>query len=311
MTSWPKTDMSVTNRPHFFKIILDDNIHDKKLSIPRKFVRKYGKDLSNPVLLKVPDGRTWQMELIKSDGEVWLQNGWQEFLEYYSLAHGSFLVFEYNKRDCHFNVIIFDKTASEIDYHVNVTNGEIKEPKMIEETETDASVEISDHLMLSRKRKGKSPLPFSQPQKKVKLETPTENTSLHCCGNPVQGNKNPLAHEQSNHPAAIETSKNFTSLNPFFKLIISSGHLTRPIVHVPRNFISNIKKSTKKAKLQVENRWWIVKLTIYPHHNKGQFLSGWSVFVRENSLRKGDVCIFELIDRETALVKVTIFRNAK
>lgn len=161
-------------------------------SIPRKFVRKYGKDLSNPVLLKVPDGRTWQMELIKSDGEVWLQNGWQEFLEYYSLAHGSFLVFEYNKRDCHFNVIIFDKTASEIDYHVNVTNGEIKEPKMIEETETDASVEISDDLMLSRKRKGKSPLPSSQPQKKVKLETPTENTSLHCSGNPVQGMQFPV-----------------------------------------------------------------------------------------------------------------------
>ncbi|XP_058008068.1 B3 domain-containing transcription factor VRN1-like [Hevea brasiliensis] len=465
MTSWFKRDMIEPYRPHFFKIILDDTIHEKKLCIPRKFVRKYGKDLSSPVLLEVPCGRIWQVELTKCDGEIWLQNGWQEFMEYYSLAHGSFIVFEYNKRNCHFNAIIFDKSASEIDYPISVTNGddkepnniqeEIQEPKIIKETENDASADF----VLCRKTKEKSPLSSPRPEKMTKVENPTENTSLHCPGKQVEGesgyggisgqkqtsykivarlnvkekrkalnrartnfkSKNPFflvamqpsyvrpgekltiprsfamkyfpkkhdgdatlnglngrawsvkyyvhtaarngettakitkgwrvfaqdnhlevgdvcafelikstkttfkvaifphikvnsksrIDEESNPPGAIEAAKSFTSVHPFFKLVISSGHLRLSIVHVPHNFISNIKQNTKKAKLQVENRWWPVKLTLYPHYAKGLFLSGWSVFARENSLQMGDVCIFELIDCETVLVKVTIFRNVK
>ncbi|XP_057991269.1 B3 domain-containing transcription factor VRN1 isoform X1 [Hevea brasiliensis] len=471
-SSSSKRDMFEADRPHFFKIILKETIHDKKLGIPRRFVRKYGKDLKSPALLQVPSGRIWKVELTKCDGEVWLHNGWQEFLEYYSLAYGSFLVFEYSKRNCHFNVIIFDKTASEIYYPISFTNGddeepnnlqeEIQEPRIIQETENDASVEILDDLPC-RKRKEKPPLSFPLPQKMTKVENPTGNRGLHCPerqdeGNRVfggisahkqtpgriigrkrrlgakektealrrastnfksenpffliamqpsyvhpgekmtipasfsvkyfpmkhsgdatlnldgrtwpvkfyicnkakngktlpkitqgwrafaidnhlevgdvcafelimitgskatfkvtifrrnKGNKHELKDEERHSPGAIEAAKSFTSVHPFFKSVISPGHMENHNMHVPQKFISNIKQSSEKVKLQVENRCWLVKLNFYPQIGKGNFTSGWSAFVRENSVRVGDVCIFELINRKSLLVKVTIFRNVK
>ncbi|MBA0688364.1 hypothetical protein Goari_006160, partial [Gossypium aridum] len=107
--------MFTPKTPHFFKIILDANIRDKKLEIPGKFVRKYGNGLSNSVLLTVPSGDTWHVELTKSDGIVWLQNGWQEFSEYFSLKYGHLLVFKYEGNG-KFLVLIFDTSASEIEY---------------------------------------------------------------------------------------------------------------------------------------------------------------------------------------------------
>ncbi|XP_057990648.1 B3 domain-containing protein REM19-like [Hevea brasiliensis] len=47
-------------KPHFFKIILDDTISSMKLGIPRKFVRRYGSDLSSPAVQKVLSGEQWK-----------------------------------------------------------------------------------------------------------------------------------------------------------------------------------------------------------------------------------------------------------
>jgi len=130
--------------------------------IPKKFVRLYGKGLSNKALLEVPNGTVSEVELFKSDGKIWLQNGWKEFAEHYSLALGSLLVFEY-KNSCHFHVLILDKTAMEIDYSFSMTDGddepdlegEFQQPRT-EETDDDVSVEILDDFPSCHKTNEKS-----------------------------------------------------------------------------------------------------------------------------------------------------------
>ncbi|XP_052879315.1 putative B3 domain-containing protein Os03g0621600 isoform X2 [Gossypium arboreum] len=107
--------MFTSKTPHFFKVILQETLRDGILGIPRKFVRKYGNQLSSPVKLEVPSGAIWQVELAKTDERVRLQNGWREFAEHYSLELGSFVVFRYEGND-HFHVLIFDKSASETEY---------------------------------------------------------------------------------------------------------------------------------------------------------------------------------------------------
>lgn len=57
--------------------------------------------------------------------------------------------------------------------------------------------------------------------------------------------------------------------------------------------------------LQVGKRSWPVKLLRYP--SKYVLSGGWNSFARENSLRQGDVCIFELINRNQVVMKVSIF----
>ncbi|KAF8036716.1 hypothetical protein BT93_C2433 [Corymbia citriodora subsp. variegata] len=45
---------SPPSSPHFFKIVLSHALESGKLGIPKSFLRRYGKDLSGLVLLKVP-----------------------------------------------------------------------------------------------------------------------------------------------------------------------------------------------------------------------------------------------------------------
>ena len=63
------------------------------------------------------------------------------------------------------------------------------------------------------------------------------------------------------------------------------------------------------VKLQVVDRLWPVKLYIYEGKYSSFVVSaGWSAFARENTLRAGDVCEFELIMRDDVVFKVHIFR---
>ncbi|OWM66305.1 hypothetical protein CDL15_Pgr013522 [Punica granatum] len=114
--------------PHFFKIILHTMIQSGKLTIPQKFVRKYGAELSKSdvVLLHVPSGDAWEVKLRAGDGAIWLENGWPDFMNFYSIKHGDFLVFCYKSRSSNeFDVLLFDKSATEIEYPIkNYTTDE-------------------------------------------------------------------------------------------------------------------------------------------------------------------------------------------
>ncbi|KAK3025450.1 LOW QUALITY PROTEIN: hypothetical protein RJ639_041336 [Escallonia herrerae] len=104
--------------PQFFKIIDSDIVHYQKLRIPKRFVREHEKNLSSPVFLEVPSGAKWKIELVKSGRDVWLQTGWKEFADYYSIGLWHFLMYEGGSR---FQVIIFDTSASEIEYPIGTT----------------------------------------------------------------------------------------------------------------------------------------------------------------------------------------------
>ncbi|TYG75327.1 hypothetical protein ES288_D03G021300v1 [Gossypium darwinii] len=83
----------ISNSPCFFKIILQDTIQNGKLKV----------------------------ELTKCGGKIWFENGWLEFSNLYSLELGHLLVFRYDGNS-NFHVIIFDRTASEIQYPYTSNN---------------------------------------------------------------------------------------------------------------------------------------------------------------------------------------------
>ncbi|MBA0862392.1 hypothetical protein Goshw_011950 [Gossypium schwendimanii] len=140
--------------------------------IPRKFVRKYGNQLSSPVKLEVPSGAIWQVELAKTDERVRLQNGWREFAEDYSLELGSFVVFRYEGND-HFHVLIFYKSVSKTDYPHTSTEGN--------DGDDHVSIELCDDVSASRKNKEKPELPCSLPQKKMSTDSKLKNSYSHIC----------------------------------------------------------------------------------------------------------------------------------
>ena len=79
---------------------------------------------------------------------------------------------------------------------------------------------------------------------------------------------------------------------------------TVPLSFVKRHF----KRDNNNTILSVsDGRTWSVKYI--KRKNNVQFSSGWTKFVRDNSLEVGDVCAFELVKCTGTSLKVEIFRN--
>lgn len=77
---------------------------------------EFGKSVSDYVVLELPNGKIWKMKLKKKhDGKVYLEEGWSDFAQYYSIQFGHLLLFKYVGNSL-FHVIIHDHTAMEIDY---------------------------------------------------------------------------------------------------------------------------------------------------------------------------------------------------
>ncbi|KAI9181536.1 hypothetical protein LWI28_015908 [Acer negundo] len=180
---------------HFFKVILNSTLEDKKLRIPEKFVRIFGDELSNEVTLTVPNGRVWQVGLTKEGRKIWFHDGWHEFVQYHSISTGYFLVFKYGKKST-FNVLIFDLTACEIQYpYFN------EEPEIVNED----SVEIMDFTT--------TPNPtFHTPKNKVfdkcSRSSSTMPTQLNCArtsfGSAFRSSKFKRSYEPQNKRSKME-----------------------------------------------------------------------------------------------------------
>ena len=104
-------------------------------------MQKYGVDLSDMAFLTIPNGRKWKVKLTQHDGGVWFQNGWFEFASCHGLTMGHLLVFKY-EGNSHFDVLIFDATATEIDYTLD---DELQVHRMEDDESDDSSVEIITH----------------------------------------------------------------------------------------------------------------------------------------------------------------------
>jgi hypothetical protein len=103
--------------------------------IPRNFVERYWKDVSNPISLKLPNESICKIFWVQLCDDVWLLD-WKRFAR--SLRCGDLLVFRY-KGGSDFHVIIFDDSKLEIDYSSMIFNDE----QEANESEDDV-IEITD-----------------------------------------------------------------------------------------------------------------------------------------------------------------------
>ncbi|CAJ1932821.1 unnamed protein product [Sphenostylis stenocarpa] len=108
-------------RPCFHKLVLPIILQSRQLRIPDNFLRKYGTQLSTIATLTVPDGSVWRIGLKKADSRIWFVDGWQDFIQRYSITVGYFLVFMYEGNSS-FIVHIFNLSTSEINYQSAMRN---------------------------------------------------------------------------------------------------------------------------------------------------------------------------------------------
>ncbi|KAK0583238.1 hypothetical protein LWI29_034968 [Acer saccharum] len=125
--------------------------------IPEKFARKFGDELSDVAMLRVPNGRVWHLGITKDGSKISFNDGWHDFVEYHSICSGYFLVFKYG-RNSNFDVLILDTTSCEIQYPFNGESNKQKsvhqhEIKREESVETMEDLRTPNHPSTSLKKK--------------------------------------------------------------------------------------------------------------------------------------------------------------
>lgn len=204
--------------------------------IPSNFVTKLGKSLKGPVTLKIPSGLEWKVELRSCNGEVWLQKGWPEFADYLSIGRGHLLLFRY-EGNSRFHVVVFDKSATEIEYPTNpsptrsekryIDEGHHQEPIKIKVENDIDYVEISeddDFAVPCLSTTGnKSPL--------QSLPSPLLQKRMHTGSS--RGLKTLSTGGKS---SACDRAIAFNSENPFFHVVMKPSHVAALAPLVSLNF---------------------------------------------------------------------------
>ncbi|KAK8482108.1 hypothetical protein V6N13_111522 [Hibiscus sabdariffa] len=307
-----------SSSPCFFKIILQDTIQNGRLDIPKKFVKNHGKYISSPALLRVPSGEVWKVELTKSDGKTWLDNGWLQFSNHFSLGFGDLLVFRYDGNS-NFHVVIFDTSASEIQYPLT-SNNNVQSDEIPEQN-------------IDEVRKPQLPCPWPHKMMRstnatIKIETecneesgflPQQDGHNGCParkGDRSTSYKTLKAHERVN---ALERASNtFTSENPFFLSVMQPSYVglgrdKKYRLCIPVNFVEKhlMKEHCSVILCNSSGKTWSVdfKSRRLGRTIRSYLLAGWGAFVRDNNIEAGDVCAFELINSIEISFKVVIYQG--
>ncbi|KAG4164759.1 hypothetical protein ERO13_A13G036700v2 [Gossypium hirsutum] len=253
----------------FYKLMVASILHDKKLKIPNKFVKKFGHELSSIATLNVPSGRLWLVELRKENKR---KNDVDDL---------RVTVQSTRDKGIQFNGVELTSAADE--GGLNFLNGTQKNTKEIKQ-----EIEPDEYKSL-----GKSI---------VKEELPAMNS-------PRSDDKKRRDATAEGKQIALRAAAMFKPDNPFCRVILRPSYVYKGIfLHIPRCFALRYLNGVDGiVTLQVsEGKKWPVRC-IYGQ-SSWKFSKGWAEFVLDNNLDEGDVCVFELISTKEIVLKVTIFR---
>ncbi|XP_011657839.1 B3 domain-containing transcription factor VRN1 isoform X2 [Cucumis sativus] len=320
----------MSSSPKFFRMVLQRNLDDPKLMIPKTFVEDYGKALSNWVNLKLSDGLEWKVGLRKAtNGALWLEKGWDKFSEHYCLEFGSLLIFTLlnGRRSSNFEVTIFDPTGVETKY---VSSS----PQLKEDSDTNAdsgysysdSDESSESFREHSKKRKNALVPCWLNRKKMRKdgsstikiepadaeEEECNNVSREtpsCKKRVVPKHEVKASRKKQQSPRKVETTQRFSSKSdhkPSFKVVMRRNNVQgRFNMVIPHDFaVKYLSEESGTINLQITNgRNWqlLYKWCRTDRATFAYISSGWKHFVEKNRLKEGDIGLFQLINKHNML----------
>ncbi|XP_059638499.1 putative B3 domain-containing protein At5g66980 [Cornus florida] len=259
-----------------FQVVMKKAYVDKSfMQIPPAFLKHFDGVLPSKSIIRSHASRSWPVEMREVDNNLYFEKGWHEFVEDSSLEFGDFLVFCYGG-DSIFFVQAYGK------------NGCHKEVCIPTRKKSIAFVQ-----------KNQKKEPMKEEQLMVEDNGKQQKTSRTSRG---RG----LLTVQENDKALKPPGK-FVSSYPSFEVVIMSAYLENRYMHVPTRFVkSYMKQGRRDVILRVSAKSWDVKFISYMNSHK--FSKGWGEFCKDNTLQVGDSCVFELVEREDFVLKVSVFR---
>ncbi|XP_038706128.1 B3 domain-containing protein Os01g0723500-like isoform X2 [Tripterygium wilfordii] len=330
--------ITAENRPSFLKPI--GFIQPGELMIPPQFLKHISKELCGRATLQVSSGSSWIVEVLETNRGVFLQKGWQEFLKDNSVGNNEILHFRYDGDMC-FYVKIFDRSgcervdesSSRVDqesghHNLKRPRGRGRRPRKypVDAMNLPPSSSCGDDP--GQESKGSN---RKKEEKANHRETETEDSQFAIQGVESQHLKpkdkdapermtetvimDSTTQEIDSGVISTESDRNVTgddrAVKPFpcetlcFKSVMKRSNVeTAFVLYIPTSFAkANLPSTESQITLRnMEGATWLVKHIVA---RKGHyFCGGWFGFVRDNELKVGEVCIFELVDTNTMEVLI-------
>ncbi|XP_045820283.1 B3 domain-containing protein Os12g0591400-like isoform X2 [Trifolium pratense] len=310
---------------HFYQTIQLPHLHSEELMIPRNFVEGYWKDVSNPISFILPNGSDCKMYWVQHGDDIWLQN-WKKFSR--SLRCGDLLVFQYTGGS-DFHVIILDDSKLEIDYSsMRCNNNDQDSSKQYISTklEEEEEEECDDADCVEVPNDNEN---TKQPFKKKKINS-NDCAATHT---PQRRRINMTATAQkvskvnSNRGGMGKKAKKCTKIkdgnkrsctnsipneNPSFTLTLPRSYVEgdKLKLRIPnwfsKEYMNELLQMNATIRSVGEDRTWRVKLFFEVPKRNFLMTTGWKPFSQAHNLQVGDVCKFEMTQREPLSFTVTI-----
>ncbi|XP_028549779.1 B3 domain-containing protein Os12g0592300-like [Dendrobium catenatum] len=300
--------LKLTNH-RFMKVMLKD--FSQGMAIPKHFVENFKGELSKTINLEVSKGKLWQFNLQKISGSFVIIDGWKEFVDDHGIKEGEYLVFTCSGNSS-FQVQIFDNGAC---LEMLLTY-QLKMLKLWPRKDAKNKTKIATLLILlkisiqlaSQRQSRLQVTNYLQLERSVRLKfsvmkplNPTEKVVMETLeAKKLKSKKRSIDFDaiKPESPYFIRLMKH-TAVNVLFFMAIPAVFFTKHFSHKPEKITLHNHQGKK----------WDV-ICSYHCFSWGFKRQTWKTFVRENYLKVGDACVFELkaFTRKNAAMSVRIVR---
>ncbi|KAJ8748053.1 hypothetical protein K2173_011639 [Erythroxylum novogranatense] len=276
-------------RPCFFGIF-SSSMTPTRLKIPVSFMKHMEGRTSGSVSLVGPSGNVWSVQLVKNDDDVFLDHGWPTFVRDHLIACGDLLVFRYDGGLC-FTVQVFDQSACEKEsaFHSKCSE-ELGKSCRKRGRRKKAYFQVK-YLNVMPRRLRKAALTFFY----ILLRMRRELGRI--------GKDDELNLPERGPMSTFSNVRKSCRILYLMLSLLCEGHEKFNIsgsytLNIPYKFsmahLPNCR--TEIVLLTVKGASWTVNSVPTTRvHTSHTLCGGWMTFVRNNDIKVGDICIFELV----------------
>ncbi|KAJ3702440.1 hypothetical protein LUZ61_006145 [Rhynchospora tenuis] len=282
--------------------------------------------IAKEVKLKGPNGNIWEVGVTKLVENLSFQSGWKDFVIANSIKANDLLLFKCNSESSSFEVKIFHPSRCE------GTSPFFVKEKKIETRKTNRTrnssirnmdapdCEIQQDVTVTSTSGSSSDSEYSGSSSDSEYSSdyvPIQKARRRRSKRAV-ASKEPfvlpagLQLTPADRGRVMQLSHGVEPGNKYFVTLMKFSHVNgKYLVAIPSRFAVEHLPRVNRAILHYKGRKW--SLYIYYKYNSDlypYFATGFKEFVKDNNLRVGDLCLFELMkNKDTVSFKVHISRN--
>ncbi|KAM3311348.1 hypothetical protein ACQJBY_031803 [Aegilops geniculata] len=305
------------------------DIHSRhSMVIPESFVNYFGWKLSGTIELEAPNGNVYNVGITERRNKTVLRSGWEAFVDSNHIVENDSLMFRY-RGNCRFKVVVFDSSGCEkvVSCSARIqSNIDDQEPST---NSTDISTNSSDGNTHSSAR-GRSDDCQSgssghrrKRAKKNASSSPSEDSS---------GEDSPYEHESSESedikrigitPEHDDTDPYMMALGArltpvqrkkvlekvgaiasdlhIYVAVMTTTSLRAALTFATKYCDTYLQKGSRSLVFQAEGKSQQWHGELHDNYRSLRISGGWTSFARDNNLREGDICLFELVKSKEGL----------